>query len=297
LSANPENPAAARLRRPDFLCFAIAAAGLGAWLFATLPPPLESANQITNTAILLAILALYLVFDFRPGFAKPDEPAAFARFWAGGGVLIAIASFFPPVGPLKTAVLFVGLGFFLRAAGGVLLDPAGRRLLNSLFFAFTLFGALLVSLPFLDVPLRIFAGQWSARIFEWLHQQAELVVVVQEGVPMLLLVINDRPFHVAAECNGFGLLGTSLLLTVAFVFYRKVSWLDAILLLIAAVFLALVGNLVRIFIIILLAPLVGDHYMLMHEIVGTITFYGFLAIQWWLVVGFGRSPGPRLESD
>ncbi|MFP4352102.1 MAG: archaeosortase/exosortase family protein [Puniceicoccaceae bacterium] len=295
MSASPDNRAAARLRRPDFLCFAAAAAGTGAWLFATLPPPLGSADQIANTAILLAILALYLVFDFRPGFANPEEPATAAWFWAGGGLLLAGVSAFPAAGPVKTAVLFTGLGFFLRAGGGVLLDPAGRRLLNSLFFAFTLFGVLLVSLPFLDMPLRIFAGQWSARIFEWLHQQAELGFVVREGVPMLLLVVNGRPFHVAAECNGFGLLGTSLLLTVAFVFYRRVGWVDAVLLLIAAVFLALVGNLVRIFIIILLAPLVGDHYMLMHEIVGTISFYGFLAIQWWLVVGFGRSPAPRVE--
>ncbi len=280
------------MRRPDFLCFSIAAAALAVWLFATLPPPLESADQIVNTAILLAILALYLVFDFRPGFAGPETPVGLARAWAAGGAVLAAVSFFLPVGPAKTATLFVGLGFFLRAGGGVLLDPTGRPLLNSLFFSFTLFGALLVSLPFLDVPLRIFAGQWSARIFEWLHQQAELGFVVQEGVPMLLLVINDRPFHVAAECNGFGLLGTSLLLTVAFVFYRKVGWADAVLLLVAAVFLALVGNLVRIFIIILLAPHVGDHYMVMHEIVGTIAFYGFLAIQWWLVAGFGRSPRP-----
>jgi len=98
---------------------------------------------------------------------------------------------------------------------------------------------------------------------------------------------------VAAECNGFGLLGTTLILTAAFILYRRVGWLDGFLLIPTGVFVAVVGNLLRILVIIGLAPHVGDRYLLMHEIVGTIVFYGALAVQWWLLVGFGKSPLPR----
>ncbi|MEM0966067.1 MAG: archaeosortase/exosortase family protein [Verrucomicrobiota bacterium] len=282
--------ATVRIKRPDFLLFFGLAVGLVVWFFLSLPAPLRDAEQITNTAILLGLLAFYLVFDFRPQIASPDEPTGLSLNWAAIGFIVAALSFVLAPGVGKVFLLFGSICCFLRAAGGVLLHPSAKRLINSLFIAFTIFGALLVALPFLDYPLRILAGQWSAKAFDWIRQSTELFFVVQDGVPMLLLVVNERPFHVAAECNGFGLLGTSLILTFAFWFYRKVSVLDGFLLLIAAVFLALVGNLVRIFVIVSLAPLVGDHYMLMHEIVGTVAFYGFLAIQWWLIAGFGRSP-------
>lgn len=288
--SRPSPPGA--FRRPEFLFFGLLAIGAGALFFLWLPPPLREAEQLANTAILLGLLAFYLVFDFRPRLADPSARNRKPWAWAAAGTILAGGALLAPEGLARTIPVLGGLACFLRATGGALLDRSSDRLLDSLFVAFALFGALLVALPFLDMPLRILAGKWSAHIFEWFRQETELGFVVREGVPMLLLVVNGRPFHVAAECNGFGLLGTCLILTVAFVAYRRVPWLDAILLLVAAAFLAVVGNLLRIFVIVLLAPHVGDHYFVMHEIVGTIVFYAFLALQWWLTVGFGRSPRP-----
>jgi len=286
----PFGQAAARLKRPEFLLLCVTTAGLIAWFFATLPAPLRDADQIANTTILLGVLAFYLVFDFRPKFAETDQSFKPTLGWVAAGILLAGLSLLIPPGFESIFAQFAAICCFLRATGGALLDPSGTRLLNALFIAFAVFGALLVSLPFLDYPLRIIAGRWSAQIFDLIHQKTELGFVVQNDVPMLLLSVNGRLFHVAAECNGFGLLGTSIIFTSAIVFYRRVSVFDSILLTVAAAFLALVGNLFRILIIISLAPLVGEHYLLMHEIVGTIMFYGFLGIQLWLIVGFGRSP-------
>jgi len=285
-----------RICRPEFILLIGAAATTFAWFFLTLPTPLKEADQLVNTASLLLILAAYLFYDFRPDFADDGKTGLGFAGWAGAGILF-LGSVFIFRGPLFLVFgLFVGSCCFLRGAGGVLLDPSGRRLLNSLFITFTLFGLLLVSLPLVDMPLRITAGKWSAHILDWFHNDTELGFVSRDGVPMLLLIVNERPFHVAAECNGFGLLGTSLLLTCAFVIYRRIAVIDTFLLLLSAAFIAVIGNLVRILIIINLAPLVGDHYHLMHEIVGSITFYAFLALQGWLTIGFGKSPRPEDQS-
>lgn len=285
------------MRRPDFLAFALATVGALVWFYVALPESYRSADQILNLAILLGLLGLYLIFDFRPKFAAEDQGAPEIYIWGGVGALLVLLSVFLSTPLTSLFCLFVGTCCLARAAAGVLLDPSSRRLQNSLFVAFSLFGALLVSLPLLDMPLRILTGRWTAHLFEWLQNDTALGFVQSKGEPMLLLVVNDRPFHVAAECNGFGLLGTCILFTAAIIFYRRIGVLDALLLLIAAVFVAVVGNLVRILIIVSLAPKVGDHYMLMHEIVGTICFYGFLAIQWWLIVGFGKTPRPARTTE
>ena len=278
------------LSRPGVLLPALAAVGALVWFLLSLPAVLKGEDQITNTAILIAFLGFYLVYDFRPKLSPLPRATTGVYLWSLGGTLLCVASFLLPGVLVPVFCLFGGACCFLRSASGALLGPDSQRLLNALFITFTLFGALLVSLPLLDMPLRVITGKWSAHIFEALHHDTALGFIVDDGIPMLLLVVNGRPFHVAAECNGFGLLGTCILLTCAFIAYRRVAVFDAFLLLLVAVFVAVVGNLVRIFIIVSLAPQVGDHYMLMHEIVGTLTFYSFLGLQWWLTIGFGKSP-------
>ncbi|MCD8483709.1 MAG: exosortase/archaeosortase family protein [Verrucomicrobia bacterium] len=101
---------------------------------------------------------------------------------------------------------------------------------------------------------------------------------------MLLLIVNDKPFHVAPECNGFGVMTSSILLTLLLIIHRQIGLLDKGLLLVGALTLAFAANILRIIIIVLLAPLVGtENYMLMHEIVGSITYYGCLIVIWLLI--------------
>lgn len=273
------------IRKGGFIFPLLAFASL-TWFLIRLPAPLREADQILNTTILLVVLAVYLIYDFRPTLASPPSIGKRTLAWGALGLALLLIPIGLSEGFLKSFLLFLAFAAFLRASAGCYLDRSCRPLVDAIFYAFTIFGTLLVSLPLLDWPLRLIAGRWSANIFSWFQQQVQLGIFRDQ----LILVINDHPYHVAAECNGFGLLGTTLILTVACLTYRRVTWIDSLLLLIAAVVLSLAGNLVRIFFIVLLAPHVGDHYMLMHETIGILAFYGFLGIQWWLISGFGKPP-------
>lgn len=267
---------------------ALAILALLLFLF-TLPDFIRDADQIVNTTVLLLFLAGYLIYDFRPSRASPPRLNSSGLTWTLAGIGIALTTIFFGQGVWQSLLLFTAFSVLLRAVASCFLAESSKPLLRALFVAFTCFGFMLISLPILDMPLRLLAGRWSATIFTWLNQDVELGFLGDK----LILLLNQTPYHVAAECNGFGLLGTTLILTAALLFYRKIHWVDSLLLLIAAVFVSLLGNLVRIFFILILAPHVGDHYMLMHEIVGIIAFYTFLGVQLWLVVGFGRSPLKR----
>jgi exosortase/archaeosortase family protein len=102
---------------------------------------------------------------------------------------------------------------------------------------------------------------------------------------MLLLFSEGRPFHVAAECNGFGMVTSALLMATLLILYRRIPLFDRAGWLVIALFLGLLFNALRIVIIVLLAPLLPDErYMLMHEIVGLLTTYGGLAALYFLLM-------------
>ena len=130
----------------------------------------------------------------------------------------------------------------------------------------------------------MFAGDWASWILGLLGCGVELRWVESAGEPMLLLIHEGFPFHVAAECNGFGVLTASLMLASLLVLIRPMAWLDRLLYVGLAGLLAGAGNFLRIVTIVLLTEPVGlEHYMLMHEIVGTVTYYGTLGLLWWLI--------------
>ncbi|MDV7401400.1 archaeosortase/exosortase family protein, partial [Arthrospira platensis SPKY1] len=117
------------------------------------------------------------------------------------------------------------------------------------FTAFGAFVVLALLLPALDWPLRGLAGAWGAWALGLLGQQHELQLISHEGVPMLLLIVNNQPFHVAPECNGFGVMTSSLLLALLLSIQRVLPVLDKALTLIGALVLAFAANILRIIII------------------------------------------------
>jgi exosortase/archaeosortase family protein len=172
--------------------------------------------------------------------------------------------------------------------GSFLLFIFGRdqqRLIVSGIGAFALFAAIAVFLPVLDWPLRTIAGKWAAFGLSLVGQNVELGLVQGQSGPMLMLLSNGRPFHVAAECNGFGMLGSSLLMALIIVLYRKIALFDKIGWMVMAMIIGLFFNIVRIILIVLIAPNLEDSsYMLMHEIVGLCTTYGGLAALYFLLM-------------
>mgnify|MGYP002631528766 FL=1 len=134
----------------------------------------------------------------------------------------------------------------------------------------------------LDWPLRSLAGQWSGYLLRLLGQSTELGYMREavDAPPMLILMVNEHPFHVASECNGFGVILTSLLLALLLAIYRRLNVVDLTLNIFAGVILGFIFNILRIIIIVLLAPALMEHYDLMHEIVGGVTFWACLVIVW-----------------
>ncbi len=160
-----------------------------------------------------------------------------------------------------------------------------KRLVYSSVGAFALFTALAVTMPFLDWPLRSVAGQCAVHGLDLIGQSAGLSLYKGAAEPMLMLFYDDRPFHVAAECNGFGMLTSSLLMASILLLYRKLSWPGRLVRLAGAFGFGLLANTVRIVVIVLIAPhIADDHYTLMHEGVGLATTYGGLAILYFFLM-------------
>jgi exosortase/archaeosortase family protein len=150
------------------------------------------------------------------------------------------------------------------------------------FVVFYLYIVLIVFYPFLDFPLREYAALYSAWILEVLHLGPELILRTQPE-PSLILLVQGRSFTVAPECNGFGLISASLLLSILLTFKSNDIWWGKALGIVSAILLGSLGNLLRIVTIILLAPLVPNHYQFMHEAVGLVAFFSVLLFIGWLL--------------
>jgi exosortase/archaeosortase family protein len=195
---------------------------------------------------------------------------------------------------------FVFLLAYCIAITSVLIFVFGEskaRVVGSIMAAFTLFVGLALLLPVFDWPMRALAGEWAAVSLPWIGLHTELGLYRGGAEPMLILIANGKPFHVAAECNGFGLFSSSLLMALILMLYRRGSWLSKAPWMVVAAFMGLVFNYLRIVVIILLAPIVGSgNYMLMHEIVGTLATYGCLGLLWFLLVSV-RLGGRTLDAS
>jgi len=159
-----------------------------------------------------------------------------------------------------------------------------QRLIFASVGAFCLFTAFAALLPVLDWPLRSLAGQATMEALRLMGHEANLGLMSRASEPMLMLVHEGRPYHVAAECNGFGMLTSALLMASILALYRRAAVWKRLLWIPSAVALALVMNTLRIILIVLIAPHIPDErYMLMHEAVGILTTYGGLALLYLLL--------------
>ena len=161
-----------------------------------------------------------------------------------------------------------------------------RRIAYTVSGTFCTFLLLSTLLNPLDWPLRTLAGKWAGFVLNLLGKSVELGLVKGEsGVPNLILLVENHPFHVASECNGFGVILTSILLSVMLAFYRRLNAFDCTINALVGIAIGFSFNIVRISIIILLAPQMMSHYMIMHEIVGGVTYWGCLIVVWLILNG------------
>lgn len=248
-------------------------------------------EQISHAAIVLLFGLFFLLWERpSPGLLSLRFSPRATGFYAGAclGALLA--------GIFHEPVLMLGaLGFL---AGSILLFVYGDsviRLATGFGLAFSGFTLLAVVFPLADWPLRLFAGRTALWFLELLGRPVQLGFA---GDPVrLLLVDGGKPFEVAPECNGFGIISGCILLALLLVFSRRLRLADKLLVLVLAPLLGLFSNATRIFFIVLLAPMAGEHYFLMHEAVGITLFFGTLVGLWWLVAGLPERHDRRQDAQ
>lgn len=197
---------------------------------------------------------------------------------------------------LKTPLLVLA-GLVAAAAGAVhiLFGERALRRTVPLLAAFALLILFVLLFPVLDWPLRKMAGVESARLLQSFNLASQLQIVANPDV-QLWLVNPHGTFIVQTECNGFGLISSSLLLGTICLLYRRARWWKFPGLLALSLLLAFTTNLLRIATIVLLAPRFPGHYNALHETAGLVALYTGLGAV-WLLTGWepkARPPtGPR----
>ncbi len=238
-------------------------------------------EQLLHSCLVFLLSMTLLIYEqrisFKPVFAFSDTSQ---NLLIVSYALLVIAIF------TKFSLIILGsLSLSLAAFLFYLFGRNQKRLIISGIGAFILFSSVALFLPVLDWPLRTVAGQWASSGLKLFGQSSELGLMDSNTGPMLMLINNSRPFHVAAECNGFGMISSCLLMALIIVLYRKISTADRLTWLGIALILGVFFNSMRIIIIVLLAPILPDSaYMMMHEVVGLFTTYGGLGLLYYFLM-------------
>ena len=245
--------------------------------------------QLLDALLVLGLAVAALLMQRGNGlrFECRFKVTATARL-AAAFVLVALAM-------LSHAAWLVLAGFCLALSAWVLalFGVKASRMATALIAAFTAFILLVLAMETLDWPLRIMGGRYAGWLLHLIGYHVQLALMAG-GDWKLLLLVNGKPFVVAPECNGFGLIGSAILLSILLTTYQRLGWVDKAISVLAAAFLGSLGNTLRIFVICVLASKAGAHYGLLHESAGLLFYWLSLGLIWWL--SWGRRAQPP-EAD
>ena len=193
-----------------------------------------------------------------------------------------------PLVLLSACLAFAGIISFLLGKGGV------RQFLPAVS-AFFVFGVLVGLVPTLDWPLRAMAARYAGGLMATLGVPVQIALV--EGQPaQLLLSVGDRVFVVATECNGFGLLTSSLIVATTLAFLYRLHWQEKLSLWTVSIPVAIVGNFLRIVSICLVAPRTTLPYGFVHETLGLVFYFLGLGLI-WKIAGRFKPEAPKSEPE
>jgi len=176
---------------------------------------------------------------------------------------------------------FLLLSACLAFAGivSLVLGEAGARRFLPALSAFFVFGVLVGLVPRLDWPLRAMAARHAGSVLAALGVPVK--IGLEQGQPaQLFLSVKGRVFVVATECNGFGLLTSSLIVATTLAFQYRLPWVQKLSLWALAVPTAIVCNFLRIVSICFVAPQVALPYGFVHETLGLVFYFLGLGLIW-----------------
>ena len=276
-----------KCRQIDFWlhCILFGFLGLALWpLTMWFAQTAHDQSRILHALIVLVMASLILVRFGGVTITRTPELNASARralFAAYGILLLTYLAPFVTHSSLAGLLVIPAYCCALTAVVRFTFGEGTRQLTRTVAGTLCAFLLLSTFMAPLDWPLRTMAGKWSAYVLELIGQSTELGLFGQAGEPpILVLMVNEQPFHVASECNGFGVIITSLLIALLLAIHRRLNIFDLGLNLLAGAIIGFMFNIVRIVIIVLLAPSMMEHYHLMHETVGGFTYWACLILVW-----------------
>lgn len=172
------------------------------------------------------------------------------------------------------------------------------RIAYSSTLTFILFLFISLFMIHLDWPLRTLAAQWSVLAIEFLGQNVELFLAnYNRGAPSIIIQYSGQNFNVASECNGFGIILNGALVGLLLSVYKGHRLLEGVIQLIAALFIGFSFNVLRIISIIFLAPIFFQYYDFLHELIGTLYYWGAFFVTWYLLRGPLHKPIEKDETQ
>ncbi len=273
-------------KKTDFSFFEVVAWAISIFVFAPffIAVAKQSAEykQLIDAFSVLIFSSIILVLEHKIEILKRpfvSRKALYALAFAYACALcnIFILSNFKSLSVLST---IVGASLLLASLGFGFVKEKDEKFVSAISVAFFFYSLFAAISPYLDHPLRYFAGECSALLLNQIGNDAKLFFINDE-VGRFILVLNNTPYEVARECNGFGILTSTFVLSVLILSFRKLSIFKKILKVIAVIAIAFAANILRILSIVLSAPIIAkDSYHIMHESYGYIYFFAALFLTW-----------------
>lgn len=237
-------------------------------------------RQLSDALIILVSMCLVLAIENKivPHAPRFNFPSAISL--AAAYAAFMLAQF---CGQFSMFVIFAGLTALLVAIGLACLSRLHYVL--AVGFSFYVFTILSLLINLFDLPLRVFAGKLSIAILSIFNPSAALVTLANYP-PQIGMIVNGNTYLVATECNGFGLISSSIILSVLLVSFKKSTPIfNRLLSVLLSTIIAYIANSLRIVSIVLIAPLFNhSHYSIIHEACG----YFFFAIALFSVYSISR---------
>ena len=246
-------------------------------------------TQAVNAFVLLGMAAIEAAAS-----ARREAPAHFSV--TSHGILLFSASCLALIAGSATnlwPLAVLGLCLNLAALLSFGFGPAGVR---RFYPALTGLGCAIILMTFVphyDRVLRLVAADGSAWLLNLAGYHTQVALRAEPFGATLVVERGVSLFDVATECNGFGIILSSVVLAVILAWRAACPWWFRALLAMASVGVGLAFNVLRIVAISLVSMNTMIKYSLIHEGLGTLIYTAALWAVWGLV-RLGRR-GPRVS--
>lgn len=249
-----------------------------AWTFAET----FSSEQNIQALCILILSGLYLVYLNRKRM-RPVwnfDPASIALLAVSFAFMLAAGLWKEQL--LVPVAFCVALTSFVRFTFGA----KAKRVYLAILGGFVFYLIFMVLYPRMGWPLSVWSAYGADWVLTHLGYLTEVRVLLSPEKLYLMLMVDERPFSVLPNCNGFSLLSAATLVSFIFLTYRKTPLFAKVLWLIWTLTFAYIVNVARICLIVILVPYFKNHFVLMHETVGLIALYLVIWVLWYTLAGW-----------